>query len=79
MTKKATKSVFSVAMSKETGCLVMIRTNGKDVTVIGSLDKEQSDGLAQGIIDWESPEPTPGEVLEAAAEEGTRTVAVYPH
>lgn len=49
MTKKPN---YSVAMSKETGCIVMIRTNGQKVTVIGSLTREESLDFVKGIFEW---------------------------
>jgi hypothetical protein len=50
--KRITKSTFSVAMSQETGCIVMVRTLGAQAIVIGSLTKEQSDAFARGVLDW---------------------------
>lgn len=69
MTKKAKKPDYSVAMSRDTGCVVMVRTNGTKATVIGSLTREDSLAFADGVIDWESDEPSPNDVLEAAAKE----------
>ena len=39
MNKKVT---YSIAMSKETGAIVMVRTRGKVVEVMGSMSREQS-------------------------------------
>lgn len=43
---------YSVAMSKDTGCIVMVRTNGKSVSVMGSLTREQSLDFVRQIMDW---------------------------
>lgn len=50
--KRVTKSTFSVAMSKDTGCIVMIRTNGVQVTVVGSLTREDSLNFVKDIMTW---------------------------
>jgi hypothetical protein len=50
--KKLKKPSYSVAMSKDTGCIVMIRTNGKTVTVIGSLTREDSLKFVRDIMEW---------------------------
>ena len=39
-------------MSKDTGCIVMVRTNGIDVTVMGSLTREQSIDFVKDILAW---------------------------
>lgn len=49
MSKKVT---YSVAMSKDTGCIVMVRTRGKQVEVMGSLDRQQSLDFVKGILEW---------------------------
>lgn len=64
--KKAKKPAYSIAMSKDTGCIVMVRTNGTKATVIGSLTREDSLRFADGLIDW---------VPEAAQP----ARAAYPH
>jgi hypothetical protein len=46
------KPLYSVAMSKDTGCIVMVKTNGKSVTVMGSLTREQSLDFVKGIFEW---------------------------
>jgi len=46
---------FSIAMSEQTGCLVMVRTTGEKVKVIGSLTREQSQMLADRIRAWRAP------------------------
>lgn len=43
---------FSVAMSQETGCIVMVKTLGTNVSIMGSLTREQSLEFAKGIINW---------------------------
>ena len=40
---------FTVAMSAEDGCLVMIR-NGQEV--VGSMDRAQSTRFAKGFLEW---------------------------
>lgn len=50
--KIARKSVFTIAMSKDTGAIAMIRTNGSQVTVVGSLTREDSLRFVQDIADW---------------------------
>ena len=60
---KRVELVFAIAMSNETGCLVMLR----DGEVVGSLDREQSIGLADGVLDWdedETEELTPQQALD---------------
>jgi hypothetical protein len=69
MTKKVKKPQFSVAMSKDTGCVVMVRTNGTKATVIGALTREDSLKFADGLLDW---------VPEAALAE-TAPRPAYPH
>jgi hypothetical protein len=47
------KAAYSVAMSKETGCIVMIRIETDDsLKVMGSLDREQSLLMAKDIQEW---------------------------
>jgi hypothetical protein len=58
MTKKAKKPTYSVAMSTETGCIVMTRTNGQRVTIIGSLTRESSMKFADELLEW-VPEAAP--------------------
>lgn len=73
MTKKrVTKSTFSVALSIETGCIVMVRTNGQQVTVVGSLTREQSLGLADSIVDWKIAAEVAGQATIAPRPQ-------YPH
>jgi hypothetical protein len=48
---------YSVAMSTETGCLVMVQIvpgkNGStNLKVMGSLDRDASVKLAQELVDW---------------------------
>jgi hypothetical protein len=50
--KKKPKPEYSVGMSKETGCIVMVRTNGKNVTVIGSLTRDDSLDFVKQIMQW---------------------------
>ena len=49
MSKKVT---YSVAMSKDTGCIVMVRTRGKAVEVMGSMTREDSVDFVKGILTW---------------------------
>jgi hypothetical protein len=58
MTRKTVKPTFSIAMSMETGCIVMTRTNGQKVTVIGSVPREQSCAFANELLEW-MPEGAP--------------------
>jgi hypothetical protein len=46
------KVQYSIAMSKDDGCIVMVRTRGKQVEVMGSMTREQSMDLVKGILDW---------------------------
>jgi hypothetical protein len=46
------KVTYSIAMSKETGCIVMVRTRGKQVEVMGSMTREQSLDFVAGIMEW---------------------------
>ena len=46
------KVTYSIAMSKETGCIVMVRTRGKQVEVMGSMTREQSLDFVKGIMEW---------------------------
>ena len=46
------KPEYSVAMSLETGCIVMVRTTNDKQSVMGSLTREDSMKFAQGILDW---------------------------
>lgn len=47
------KRQYSVAMSQETGCIVMIQINpDESLKVMGSLDREQSLNLAHELIAW---------------------------
>lgn len=65
---------FSVAMSQETGCIVMVRSNGKKVTVIGSLTKEQTEGLCKSCTEWKADaEPPQSPVTELPSRR------LYPH
>jgi hypothetical protein len=50
--KKTPKPEYSIAMSKDTGCIVMIRTNGKQVLVVGSLTREESLNFVRDIMEW---------------------------
>lgn len=43
---------YSVAMSQDTGCIVMVKTQGRKVTVIGSLTHEASIKFAHGVLQW---------------------------
>jgi hypothetical protein len=49
MNKKVT---YSVAMSKEDGCIVMLRTRGKQIEVMGSMTREQSTLFVKSILEW---------------------------
>ena len=73
MNKKVT---YSVAMSRDTGCIVMVRTRGKAVEVMGSMTREQSLTFADGVIDWGTgnSQDTKTEPLEPE-----KPRPVYPH
>ncbi len=43
---------FSVAVSDETGCIVMVKTHGKDVMVIGSLTRDQTLHMMDTVQSW---------------------------
>lgn len=43
---------FSVAMSQDTGCIVMVKTTGATTTVMGSLTRDQSIEFAKSLIAW---------------------------
>lgn len=45
-------SAYSVAMSRDTGCIVMIKTHGAKVTVMGSLDRASSVKFADELLQW---------------------------
>lgn len=62
---------YSVAMSQETGCIVMVKTLGTQVSVMGSLDREQSVKFAKELIDWSA---TIGLAVEKAIEKPKLTV-----
>jgi hypothetical protein len=56
-------AIYTVAMSQEDGCIVMIE-NGRHV--VGSLTREQTIGFAQGCLEWKPVEPGPPlEVVKA--------------
>jgi hypothetical protein len=46
------KVQYSIAMSKDTGAIVMVRTRGKQVEVMGSMTREQSMEFAKAIMEW---------------------------
>lgn len=62
---------YTVAMSQDDGCLVMIENNRH---VAGSMTREQTLAFAQGCIDWK-PGELPSEV-EKAVGKTVRTVQV---
>jgi len=45
-------AAYSVAMSTETGCIVMVRDSGKERTVVGSLTREDSVKFAEELLSW---------------------------
>jgi tartrate dehydratase alpha subunit/fumarate hydratase class I-like protein len=67
------KSAFSVAMSQDTGCIVMVRTNGQKATIIGSLTKGDSDAFARGVLEWTPP------AARVEPEKAGEQRPVYPH
>lgn len=46
------KPEYSVAMSVETGCIVMVKKGPRGAEVIGSLSREDSLRFCQGLIEW---------------------------
>lgn len=46
------KVTYSIAMSRDTGAIVMVRTRGKQVEVMGSMSREESMDFVKGILDW---------------------------
>ena len=46
------KVTYSIAMSREDGAIVMVRTRGQQVEVMGSMTREQSLDLVKGIMEW---------------------------
>jgi hypothetical protein len=54
------KPEFSVAMSLETGCIVMVRSLRSKQEVMGSLTRADSIKFAHGILDW-APEAVQAE------------------
>lgn len=50
--KKTDFSKYSVALSEETGCIVMVKTDGREVTVIGSLTRAQTLKFADDVRAW---------------------------
>lgn len=62
-------SAYSCAMSKQDGCIVMLRTNGEKITVIGSLTRDMSVKFADELLQW-MPEALKREP-EAAADAET--------
>lgn len=45
-------AAYSVAMSQETGCIVMVRTTGQKVAIMGSLTREDSVKFAESVTTW---------------------------
>ena len=43
---------YSVAMSTETGCIVMVRDSGKERTICGSLTRQDSIKFAIELMEW---------------------------
>ena len=70
------KVVYSIAMSKEDGCLVMVRTRGKQVEIVGSVTREQSEVIAEGVLDWNA---SPLEQIIAEELNGPQPRLPYNH
>ncbi len=47
-----TKPEYSVAMSQDTGCIVMVEKRGDKVKVMGSLTHEDSLKFANDVLKW---------------------------
>jgi hypothetical protein len=52
MARRPLKPNYAVAMSKDTGCIVMVKTNGKDITVMGSMSRDESLKFVKDILAW---------------------------
>lgn len=50
--KRDKKVTYSVAMSKNDGCIVMVRTRGQQVEVMGSMSRDQSLEFVKSIMEW---------------------------
>ena len=46
------KVQYSIAMSKTDGCIVMVRTRGKQMEVMGSMSRQQSLDFVKSIMEW---------------------------
>jgi hypothetical protein len=46
------KAEYQVAISLETGCIVMVKSSGGKQSVMGSLGRAESMAFAQSILDW---------------------------
>jgi hypothetical protein len=46
------RASYSVAMSKDTGCIVMVKTQGSQTSVMGSLDRDMSMKFADELLRW---------------------------
>jgi hypothetical protein len=46
------KVSYAVAMSKDTGCIVMVRTRGKQIEVMGSMTRAESMDFVRSIAEW---------------------------
>jgi hypothetical protein len=45
-------TAYSVAMSRDTGCIVMVQTRGQAITVMGSLTREDSVKFCKELVAW---------------------------
>ena len=61
------RPAYSVAMSQEDGCIVMVKTNGKQVTIMGSLTRDMSLKFADSVLQWmpEALKRTPEPAVDA--------------
>jgi len=50
--KKTDFATYSVALSEDTGCIVMVKTDGRNATVIGSLTRDQTLSMADAVRAW---------------------------
>lgn len=74
----ANNSTFSIALSQETGCIVMTRSNGKKVTVIGSLTRDASLDFAAAVINWGTPDAPAENVIRIEVADALKRPS-YPH
>jgi hypothetical protein len=68
------KPEFSVAMSLETGCIVMVKMINDKQSVCGSLTRDDSLKFAQGILDWRAETVLDAQVVPVEPEKPKLTL-----